>query len=114
MNDYEAVKKHMENLSDDGFAKLLRGLGSEIVEVDGRAVEMLLDEPGGQRWLGHSWRKQVTEEMLYWKETDRAEWNRLCWQVRVETDQAASMRHSRDAIMIATASLLLSVINLLW
>lgn len=107
MGDYEALRQHLGALTENDFCALRAKLGYEIMKENGGVVEFLV-ETNGQRSLPRSWRQQITDEMMDWKEKDKAMWNRLCWIVQIESDAALSLRFARNSRIIAIIAVVIS------
>lgn len=116
MNDYQQVRRYLESLSEADFIRFVGKLGSDIIVLEDEVYEILNDpEEGGQRRLHPAtWREKITEEMLACRENHPAEWNRVCWVAKIDSDSAKQIILGRRTLWIAIAAILISLISLVW
>ena len=116
MNDYPQMRRHLEALSEDDFIRFVGKLGSDILVLEDEVYETLNDpEEGGQRRLHPAtWREKITEEMLACRENHPAEWNRICWVAKIDSDSAKQIVFSRSTRRMAFAAILISALSLGW
>ena len=112
MDDYQAMRAHLEALSEDEFCRLRWRFGSEVKLADKKTFEVD-PESGDSRPLEADWRRQLIEEMLEWKEDHKALWNRLCSVTGIDSDASRNMRVARCALLLSAIAIVVSIISLL-
>ena len=114
MNDHQQMREHLESLSDDEFIRFAGKLGSDIIVLEDEVYEILNDpDEGGQRRLHPAtWRERITEEMLACRENHPAEWHRICWVGKIDSDSARQIALASSAHRLAKCAILISFVAL--
>ncbi len=116
MNDYQQMRRHLEALPEDDFIRFVGKLGSDIIVLEDEVYEILNDpEDGGQRRLHPAtWREKITGEMLACREEHFAEWNRICWIAKIDSDSARQMALGMKTLWLSIAAIVIALVSLVW